>query len=44
MIVDPWGHIVAKASDGEGFATARIDKAYVAKVRAQIPVAQHKVL
>ncbi len=44
MIVDPWGHVVAKASDGEGFATARIDKAYVAKVRAQIPVAQHKVL
>jgi nitrilase len=44
MIVDPWGHIVAKASDGEGFAVCRIDKAYITKVRAQIPVADHKVI
>ena len=44
LIADPWGHIVAKVSDGEGFATARIDKAYVAKVRANIPVADPKVI
>ena len=44
MVVDPWGHIVAKASDREGFATARVDKAYVAECRAGIPVAEHKVI
>ena len=44
LIADPWGHVVAKVSDGEGFATARIDKAYVARVRANIPVADHKVI
>ncbi|MGE0628080.1 MAG: carbon-nitrogen hydrolase family protein [Hyphomicrobiaceae bacterium] len=44
LIVDPWGHIIAKASDGEGFTTARIDKAFIARCRAQIPVADHKVI
>ncbi len=43
LIVDPWGHVVAKASDGVGIVSARIDPARVAKVREQIPVAQHKV-
>lgn len=37
MIVDPWGTVVATASDGVGFATARIDTARVARVRQQIP-------
>ena len=27
LIADPWGHVVAKASDGPGWAAARIDKA-----------------
>jgi nitrilase len=43
MVIDPWGHVVAKASDGVGTVTTRIDPQRVAKVRAQIPVAQHKV-
>jgi predicted amidohydrolase len=43
LVIDPWGHVVAKASDGVGAVTARIDPSRVAKVRAQIPVAQHKV-
>lgn len=43
LVVDPWGHVTAKASDGVGFVTARIDRAIVQKVRGQIPVAQHKV-
>jgi deaminated glutathione amidase len=43
LVVDPWGHIVAKASDGVGIVSARIEPKYVAKVRAQIPVAQHRV-
>ena len=43
LIADPWGHVVAKASDGTGIVSARIDPALVTKVRAQIPVAQHAV-
>ncbi len=44
LVVDPWGHVVAKASDGVGFITTRIDPALIARVRGMIPVAQHKVL
>ncbi|HTV33682.1 MAG TPA: carbon-nitrogen hydrolase family protein [Methylocella sp.] len=43
LVADPWGHVIAKASDGSGIVSARIDKALIQKVRAQIPVAQHKV-
>ena len=43
LVADPWGLVVAKASDGPGFVTARIDPARVETVRRQIPVAQHKV-
>jgi len=44
LIADPWGHVVAKVSDGTGFATARIDHARTAKVRADMPVLDHRVL
>lgn len=44
MIVDPWGHVVARVSDGVGFATAHIDLSLSARVRAQIPVAASKAL
>jgi predicted amidohydrolase len=44
MIVDPWGHVVARASDGPGFATARVDLERLAKVRRDLPVAEHRVL
>lgn len=44
MIVDPWGHVVAQCSDGVGSTTAKIDLAYVDKVRAAVPVARHHVL
>ena len=43
LVADPWGHVVAKASDGPGHVSARIDPARVAKVRAMIPVAAHRV-
>jgi predicted amidohydrolase len=43
IVVDPWGHVVARASDGVGYVAARIDPERVARVRAMIPVAQHKV-
>jgi predicted amidohydrolase len=43
LVADPWGHIVAKASDGVGTVSARIDPAQVARVRKMIPVAEHRV-
>jgi len=43
LIVDPWGHVIAKASDGIGIVSARIDRGLVERVRVQIPVARHKV-
>jgi deaminated glutathione amidase len=43
LVVDPWGHVIARASDGIGIVSTRIDPGLVGKVRAQIPVAHHKV-
>jgi predicted amidohydrolase len=43
MLVDPWGAVTARASDGVGWAAGRIDPERVAKVRAMIPVAKHKL-
>ncbi|THD47274.1 MAG: carbon-nitrogen hydrolase family protein [Bradyrhizobium sp.] len=43
LVADPWGHVVAKASDGVGIVSARLDMALVERVRRMIPVAQHKV-
>lgn len=42
LICDPWGHKIAMASDGPGFATARLDLARVAQVRAAIPAAAQR--
>lgn len=44
LVVDPWGHVVARLGDGEGWLTARLDPARVERVRSLIPVHQHKVL
>ena len=44
MVVDPWGQVVARVSDGTGFATAHIDRELTARVRQQIPVAHNKAL
>jgi nitrilase len=43
LVADPWGHVVAKASDGVGVVSTRVDPGVVAKVRQMIPVAQHRV-
>ena len=44
LVADPWGHVVAKVSDGTGWATARIDPALTAKVRRDMPVLEHRRL
>ncbi|MGD0635216.1 MAG: carbon-nitrogen hydrolase family protein [Beijerinckiaceae bacterium] len=43
LVVDPWGHVIGRASDGPGIVSARIEPERIAKVRQQIPVASHKV-
>jgi deaminated glutathione amidase len=43
LVADPWGHVVAKASDGIGLVSTRLDLAQVQRVRQMIPVAQHRV-
>jgi len=42
-VCPPWGHVIAKASDGVGIVSARLDPARVKRVRALIPLAQHRV-
>ena len=44
MIVDPWGKILAQVPESPGFATARLDLAYLGRVREMLPVHQHRVL
>lgn len=41
MIVDPWGNILARADDGEGVITSKIDFAFQNKVRESIPCLKH---
>jgi nitrilase len=44
LICDPWGNILARVSDGVGWATARVDQALTRKVRADMPVLEHRKL
>jgi predicted amidohydrolase len=44
MIVDPWGHVLGMAPDGEGFALAEIDLDRVARIRRGMPLNDHRRL
>ena len=44
MIVDPWGKVIARASDKECFITAEIDRDYLEKVRRELPCLAHRRL
>jgi predicted amidohydrolase len=44
LIIDPWGQVVASTSEGPGIALAEIEVERVSRVRAAIPVAQHRRL
>ena len=44
LIADPWGTVVACASDGEGLAIAAIDERVVARVRREVPSLTHRRL
>jgi predicted amidohydrolase len=38
MIVDPWGHVLARAAEGPGIAMAEIDLKRVEQIRRALPV------
>jgi len=44
IIIDPWGHVIAKVSDGEGFALAEINLERLRDIRKAMPVADHRRL
>lgn len=44
MIVDPWGTVTAQASTGIGWTTGSVDQDRIARVRAGIPVMDHRRL
>jgi deaminated glutathione amidase len=44
MVVDPWGLVVARASDGEGLAIAEVDTELLARVRRNLPALRHRRL
>ena len=41
MIIDPWGMVVAQASDGVGVIMAEIDLQLLEKIRTKFPALQH---
>jgi predicted amidohydrolase len=41
-IVDPWGEVIAQASEGEGVITATVDRGYLARVRETLPSLRHR--
>ena len=42
LVADPWGLVIARASDGVGVVSTRIERERVERVRRMIPVAEHK--
>uniref|UniRef100_A0A671EXL6 Deaminated glutathione amidase n=1 Tax=Rhinolophus ferrumequinum TaxID=59479 RepID=A0A671EXL6_RHIFE len=42
MVVDPWGTVVARCSEGPGLCLARIDLRYLRELRQHLPVFQHR--
>jgi predicted amidohydrolase len=44
LVVDPWGDVIAQASEGVGVVTARLEPARVAEVRKSLPSLRHRRL
>lgn len=44
MVVDPWGLVTARASEGEGLAVAPVDPDLQARIRLNLPCLQHRRL
>jgi len=44
LVVDPWGSVVAEASDRVGVVSATLDLTYLDQVRAAVPCLEHRRL
>ena len=44
LVVDPWGTIIAEASDGPGLASAVLERSRLESVRKSLPSLQHRRL
>ena len=44
LVVDPWGTVVACASEGEGLAMADMDSALLERIRTRLPALKHRRL
>ena len=42
LIVDPWGEVLARAEEGEGWIAAELDFERQLQIRAQLPVLAHR--
>lgn len=42
MIIDPWGRVLQEIKDGVDVAVAEVDLEYLHRVRAEMPVQQHR--
>ena len=43
LVADPWGHVVARASDGVGIVQCRLTRSQLNRVRGLIPALEHRV-
>ncbi|MBK7580964.1 MAG: carbon-nitrogen hydrolase family protein [Myxococcales bacterium] len=44
LVADPWGTVIAEASDGAGVVLADLDRTVLERVRTNLPSLQHRVL
>ena len=44
LVADPWGTVIAEASDGVGVVTATLERARLESVRRSLPSLKHRVL
>ena len=44
MVIDPWGVVTARTSSGPGWATGRLDQDRTRRIRANMPVMDHRRL
>ncbi|MFB6345826.1 MAG: carbon-nitrogen hydrolase family protein [bacterium] len=44
MIVDPWGQVIARCSDTEGWISGTLDTSYQRRIRRELPSLDHREL
>ncbi|MFZ9420676.1 MAG: nitrilase-related carbon-nitrogen hydrolase, partial [Burkholderiaceae bacterium] len=44
MVVDPWGEVIAQASQGEAVVYASLQRERIKQVRGMLPALGHRVL